>query len=139
MFSCRCAALPRSPYFSLPILSTPLLPIAVQNPNFCPCCDFLSTLFSLFSSSSALYSGVASRPALCPLLFFSCRFPLQARPHPSRSFDLRTCSRQTNAVADFCRFEACTLSPFHRDTRHSFIQLLVLRALQTFSSSRRQG
>jgi hypothetical protein len=57
-------------------------------------------------------------------LFFSCRFPLQARSHPSRSF--RSLYLQsTNAFADFCRFEACSLSPFHRDTRHSFTQLLV--------------
>lgn len=56
--------------------------------------------------------------------FFLVVFPLQARSHPSRSF--RSLYLQsTNAFADFCRFEACSLSPFHRDTRHSFTQLLV--------------
>lgn len=65
--------------------------------------------------------------------FFLVVSPCKRDLIPHAPFDLRTCSRQTNAFADFCRFEACSLSPFHRDTRHSFTQLLVSRALQTFS------
>lgn len=116
------------------MLSTPLLRIAVQNPNFCPCRASLSTLFFLFSSSSAAY-GVASRPALCPLSFFAS-FPLQARslfPRrfiPHAPFHLRACNRPTH-FADFCRFEACFLSPFRCDTRRSLTQFLDSRALQT--------
>lgn len=124
-----------SPYFFLHILSTPLLLIAVQNPNFCPCRGFLSTLFFFSSplhplSIPALPQDQLSARFCFPLVVSPCKRDLI----PHAPFDLRTCSRQTNAFADSCRFEACSLSPFYRDTRHSFIQLLVFRALQTFSS-----
>lgn len=104
----------------LPILSRPLLRIAVQNPNFCPCRGSLSTLFFLFSSSSAHY-GVASRPALCPLLFSSSRFSLQARSLLSRlfiphaPFDLRAYNRRphlpTSAVSKHAFFRHSIVIP----------------------------
>jgi hypothetical protein len=117
------------PYYPRPFFSSPSrIPISALAVLFSPLFFFSSPLHPL--TIPALPQDELSARFCFFLLVSPCKRDLI----PHALFDLCTSNQRTNAFADFYRFEACSLSPFHRDTRHSFTQLLFSRALQTFSS-----